>query len=357
MEEIIQLTEDLIRFRTTHSRPDEILRCADFIESYLRAHEIAFRRVDRDQIPSIMVTRADGSVPILLMSHLDVVEGPDRLFTPSRRDGKLFGRGSIDDKYAVALSLVLVKEHLNHLKNESKGQDHLKCGLLITGDEEIGGKKGAREALKEIKADFCIALDGGNPEKIVVKEKGVLRLKLVSRGKAAHGARPWLGENAIDQLIDDYGKLKPYFLKSSPDHWHRTMNLSIIKAGKSVNQVPDHAEAIFDIRYTEEDPVEDLLNTMRREIRGDIEVMEVEPLFRGGDSPYLDGLLEIAEGTKLGFEHGASDARFLEEHAIKGIVWGAEGNQSQHGDDEHLDLQSLERLFHILGEFVSSTDP
>ncbi len=356
MEEIIQLTEDLIRFQTMHSRPDEILRCAEFIETYLGTHDLVCKRMDHDQIPSITVTPPDGSVPLLLMSHFDVVDGPDELFVPYRKEGNLFGRGSIDDKYAVALSLVLVKEHLNHLREEGKGQEDLKCGLLITGDEEIGGKRGAWKALKEIKAGFCIALDGGDLQKIVVKEKGVLRLKLISRGKAAHGARPWYGENAIEKLISDYGKLKPYFEKSTPDHWHRTMNFSTITAGKSVNQVPDYAEAIFDIRYTENDTMEDIVEEMRMEIEGDLSVIENEPIFQGGNSKYLDMLLDISKGTELGFEHGASDARFLAEHGIKGIVWGAEGDQTQHAVDEHINIESVKKLYRILEEFISKID-
>ncbi|NIU59932.1 MAG: peptidase dimerization domain-containing protein, partial [Phycisphaerae bacterium] len=80
----------------------------------------------------------------------------------------------------------------------------LQFGVMITADEEIGGANGARQALKEIKAEFCIALDGGGLNKIVIKEKGIVKLKLIARGKTAHGARPWLGENAIENLINDY---------------------------------------------------------------------------------------------------------------------------------------------------------
>jgi succinyl-diaminopimelate desuccinylase len=80
--------------------------------------------------------------------------------------------------------------------------------VLITGDEEIGGYNGARSALGEINCDFCIALDGGRVDKIVVKEKGILRLKVVARGKTAHGARPWQGENAIERLMADCSSLK-----------------------------------------------------------------------------------------------------------------------------------------------------
>jgi succinyl-diaminopimelate desuccinylase len=352
VEEVIHLTKDLIRFKSMHSNPQEITRCADFIEGYLGDEGVNYRRLECDGIPSILALPQSGFVPILFMSHIDVVEGPDELFIPVEKDGKLFGRGSLDDKYAVALSLVLLKAHLENLRKENKGQEDLPFGILITGDEEIGGFNGAKRALQEVKADFCIALDGGGVHKIVVKEKGFLRLKLISQGKAAHGARPWLGENAIEKLIDDYMKLRTYFEQSTPDHWHRTSNFSIIHAGQSHNQVPDYAEAFFDIRYTENDNIDELIETMQSNIQGDLVVEKKEPLFFGGDSPYLELILDIAKNTKVGFEHGASDARFLVEHGIKGIVWGADGDQSQHSQEEHVNIESVHTLYRVIDDFV-----
>ncbi|UCE08534.1 MAG: M20/M25/M40 family metallo-hydrolase, partial [bacterium] len=241
MREIIDLTKELIRLKTMHSKPEEIQRCASHIENYLKNNDIPYRRMDHNQIPSIWVMPPNDYASILLISHIDVVDAPDEMFEPVEKDGKLFGRGSIDDKYAVALSLVLVKEYLQRLKRLNQGPEDLPFGILITGDEEIGGANGVQMALKEIKTDFAIALDGGSIEKIVVKEKGIVQLKLIARGKTAHGARPWLGENAIDNLISDYLKLKDFFDLSTPDHWHRTLNFGRIQAGESLNQVPDYA--------------------------------------------------------------------------------------------------------------------
>jgi succinyl-diaminopimelate desuccinylase len=352
VNEIIDLTKSLIRFKTTHSRPAEIMACADFIEAYLSEHGATWRRLDREGIPSILALPKDNHAPVLLMSHIDVVEAPDELFEPSEKEGKLYGRGSIDDKYAAALSLVLFKKHLARQRERGRGQEDLPLGILVTGDEEVGGKKGAKEALAEVKAEFCIALDGGGLKKIVTKEKGVLRLKLVSRGRSAHGARPWLGENAIENLIADYLKLKPFFELTAAEHWHRTLNFGIIQAGKSPNQVPDYAEALFDIRYTEHDDVEQLVKEMEQQIRGELVVEAVEPMFHGGDSPYLDLILSIAGDASVGFEHGASDARFLSNYGIKGIVWGADGDMSQHSDEEHLNIESALALYRILDEFA-----
>jgi succinyl-diaminopimelate desuccinylase len=352
MQDLLDLTKDLVRFKSMLSMPDEINRCADFIERFLKDIGASCKRIECDGVPSIAALPGPDFAPVLLMSHIDVVDAPDQLFEPVEKDGKLYGRGSIDDKYAVALSMILFREHLYKARKEGQAQGDLPLGILITGDEEGGGHKGAKEALKTIRTDFCIALDGGNVRKIVTKEKGVLRLKLVSRGKAAHGSRPWLGENAIEKLFEDYQGIKSFFQEEAPEHWHKTINFSIINAGKSENQVPDLAEAVFDIRYTEKDDVDALVKQMRDKIKGELLVEMKEPLFLGGESAYLDLVLDISKDTTLGFEHGASDARFLKEHGIPGIVWGANGDQSAHAYDEHLNLESFYELYRILDRFI-----
>ncbi len=356
MEEIITLTQDLIRFKTMNSQPDEIQRCAAFIEEYLSKCGATYRRLDHNRIPSIIVMPGNNFAPVLLMSHIDVVDGPAELFIPRIKDNALYGRGSIDDKYAAALSLVLLKEYLQRLKKAGKSQNDLPFGVLITADEEIGGANGARKVLEKISAEFCVTLDGGSLKKIVIKEKGILRLKMVARGKTAHGARPWLGENAIENLIEDFRLLKTKFELCTPDHWHRTLNFSRIKAGQSSNQVPDYAEALFDIRYTENDDMEAIFQNIRDEIKGELIVEKKEPLFEGGDSPYLDLLLEIAKDTAVGFEHGASDARFLSAHGIKGIVWGPDGDMSQHSADEHVNIASVYTLYELLDAFLNKSN-
>ena len=351
MKDLVDLTKSLVRFKSMLSRPDEIHKCIDFIEGFLKDAGATCKRIECDGVPSIAALPKTDFAPVLLMSHIDVVDAPDELFEPVEKNGKLYGRGSFDDKYAAALSMILFREHLSKARKEGRGQGDLPLGILITGDEEAGGFKGAKEALKTIRTDFCIALDGGNVRKIVTKEKGVLRLKLISRGKAAHGSRPWLGENAIEKLFEDYQVIKSFFRDEDPEHWHRTINFGLIHAGKSVNQVPDVAEAVFDIRYTEKDDVDGLVNQMRQKIKGELLMELKEPLFLGGESPYLDLLLAISKGTTLGFEHGASDARFLQEHGMPGIVWGPDGDLTAHAYDEHVNLDSFYELYGILDMF------
>lgn len=353
MREVIELTKELIRFPSMHSRPEEIRRCADFIAGYLEHRGIQAQRCNHEGIPSILVLPETGYAPVLLMSHIDVVDAPEGLFQPEERDGRLYGRGSNDDKYAAALSLVLLSEHMSRLAGSGKGQAQLPFGVLITGDEEIGGINGAKRVLRDLRTDFCIALDGGSLNEIIMKEKGLAKVRLVARGQSAHGSRPWMGDNAIEKLFQDYQALKPLFADAAPDHWHKTLNLGKFHAGKSTNQVPDQAEAWLDIRYTEQDDIDELLAKIDAATASEMIVEEKEPLFFGSRSAHLDRLLEVAPDARLGLAHGASDARHLSAYGMGGIVWGATGNNTQHSLDEHVEVESVLALYRILDTFLT----
>lgn len=354
MQEIIDLTKDLMRFKTVHAKPREIQRCADFIQSRLQAWDIKYQRLDHENIPSILVLPQKDYAPILLMTHIDVVDAPNELFEPLEKNQKLYGRGSLDDKYAVALTLVLLKNYLEQLRTHGKGQKDLPFGLLITGDEELGGFNGASKALKQVQTDFCIVLDGGGLEKIVVKEKGVVRIKLVSQSWAAAAERTGTKENAIEMLIDDFVKLRAYFVKSAPEHPHRALILKSIQAGSN-HQVPQYAEALLEIRYTATDDMERLFEKLRTEFNSTFVVESIEPLFSNGESRHLNLLLDIAKQTRIGFEDGANDSRFLAKRGIKGIVWGADGNRSRHSENEHVDIESVYELYGLLDQFMQQS--
>lgn len=353
--EIIDLTKELIRIPSIHSRPEEIRRCADAVVQWLDSHGIACRQSTLNGTPSIIVGPASGTSQVLLMTHFDVVEpDDDQQFEPRESDGRLYGRGAIDDKYGVALSMVLFKNHLRRLRQRGGGQDDMCFSLLLTGDEEVGGHSGAAAALETVNVDYFIALDGGGPDRVITKEKGVLQLKLTARGKAAHGARPWLGTNAFDILIADYQAIGKLFWEATPGHWHKTMVLSHCRAGDdSFNKVPSLATAVLDIRFTDKDDPDAILAAIRGAATSDVEVVVKEPLFVSGPSPYLD-LLLTHSGASIGFEHGASDARFFSNRGIPGVVWGADGEMSQHSTGEHLVIASLTPVYNSLDAFFNA---
>jgi succinyl-diaminopimelate desuccinylase len=92
MREIIDLTKKLIRFKSMPSKPEEIKNCIEFIEKYLINCKAEYSLFNHPRTPSIQVAPSGGFVPILLMTHIDVVDGPDELFNPVEKNQKLYGR-------------------------------------------------------------------------------------------------------------------------------------------------------------------------------------------------------------------------------------------------------------------------
>ena len=354
--ELIDLIKKLIRIPSTQSRPDQIKKCDQWIQSWLTNRDIHYTSVLHNEVPSLLILPSKNYTPVLLMSHFDVVEAenPD-LFDPLERNGKLYGRGAIDDKYGIALSLTLFDNHLRQLAKYGKGQEAMQFGLLLTGDEEIGGANGTAKAIDHFSTDFFITLDGGSPNLIVTKEKGILLLELTADGIAAHAARPWLGQNAFDILASDYLRIQELFKDEEQDHWNKTVSLTQCSAGtSSTNMVPGSARALLDIRYTEQDDPDEIVENIRKNVVSHVHVKAKEPVFSSGKSPYLDSLMSHASNAITGREHGASDARYLASRGIPGIIWGAEGEMSQHTEDEHLVISSLFDIYGQLDRFLST---
>lgn len=358
LNEILELTQDLISIPSTHSRPQELCRCCTFIEDWFKRFNITTQLYNFDGIPSLAILPYPSKSPVIFSSHFDVVEAENsELFTPAIKDGKLYGRGAIDDKYAIAMSMVLFREHHTRLLQNGKSRQDMVFGLLLTGDEEIGGKNGVGAIIPDIETDFFIVLDGGSPSEIVTCEKGILLLELNSNGRSAHAARPWLGASGFDILMDDYIQIKKLFAESHDNHWHKTVVLSNCIAGNgSTNMLPGSAKATLDIRITENDDVDALISEIHSVTQSDVCVLSNEPCFRSLPSDFMNLLANNIPDAKFVSEHGASDARYFSKKGISGVIWGADGEMTQHTENEYLLIDSIIPVYSGLNNFIDEIE-
>ncbi|MBW2970648.1 M20/M25/M40 family metallo-hydrolase, partial [Candidatus Woesearchaeota archaeon] len=198
MGEIVEITKQLIEFKTTSENPEELKKCIDFIEDYFKDMELFVHRFNSKKKPSVAVTLQDTKNPeLFLAAHCDVVPADDSEFVPEEKDGRLYGRGAIDNKASVAICMRLMKYY-------SQQNNKPNIGVMFTTDEEIGGKEGVNLLLNNegYSCKFAIVMDGGENYNIVHRHKGSLHIKMVARGKGTHGSRPWEGDNAIEKLLD-----------------------------------------------------------------------------------------------------------------------------------------------------------
>ncbi len=96
------------------------------------------------------------------------------------------------------------------------------------------------------------------------------------------------------------------------------------------------------------------MEQIKKNVVSHVQVKAIEPVFSSGKSPYLDDLMSHATDARTGREHGASDARYLASRGIPGVIWGADGEMSQHTENEHLVISSLFDIYGRLDRFLAT---
>jgi succinyl-diaminopimelate desuccinylase len=354
----LELFKQLIRLKTTHDPENmsEHDRCRDLLKAEAEKHGLKTKLIPSDPYPSLLAgLDVDALNPALMLScHLDVVQAREEQFEPHIQDNKLIGRGASDMKFAVPV-------FFNVLERLEAGKD--KILLVFTFDEEIGGNKGIRYLLDEVRLRPAVSFipDGGDNFQIEAEEKGVFLFRVKTSGKSAHGSRPWLGENAIDKMLAIYSDLRKEFpYVHSPEQWTQTLNLGKITAGEAANKVPDTCEASFDLRFVEGRRAEEIKDLVQKILadRGEFEPYVV------GDNFYLDMELwcsrlfqeaaerHLSHSMPIYRSEGASDARFFTKYNIPVIISKpiCAGHHSGH---EWIDLESITTYENILLDFAT----
>jgi acetylornithine deacetylase/succinyl-diaminopimelate desuccinylase family protein len=161
-----------------------------------------------------VLARARGAAPgptLLMNDHMDVVPPGPRdewevdPFGGTIRDGWLYGRGAVDSKGGLC-AMVMATEIFLAAGGPARGE------LFVTAvcDEEVGGQLGTRHLLRQglIRGDFGIVAEPtGN--RIETAAKGVLHVEIATKGRMAHGGKPWAGINAIEHMARVIGALGP----------------------------------------------------------------------------------------------------------------------------------------------------
>ncbi len=352
--EIVGLTKEMIKRKTVQGREDELEACIDFIEGYFAGEDFTVNKFDVGGKPSLVISLdSSKKSEILLHGHIDVVAGKESQFRPTEKDGRLYGRGAADMKGGVACLMKVMKD-LGREDNPPSAT------LMIVSDEEIGGFKGAHYLLNEVgySSEFAISAEPNIeiPMGITVSQKGVLKIKLIGKGKAAHASRPWKGENAIEKLMRDYLKVKELFEERQDGEWRTTVTPSTIRGGDSNNKVADKAALHLDIRYTEQLTAHNIVQQLEEMDDIDFEVVVHAPMLQNDrDNPYIQHLKESAEqygDPEFSRKTAASDMRHLTKKDIPAVVFGPYG-EAAHGDRECLHLNSIIPYYNTMIDFLT----
>jgi succinyl-diaminopimelate desuccinylase len=305
---------------------------------------------------------------VVFAGHTDVVPtGPldqwtSDPFTPTHRDGKLYGRGAADMKTSIASFVVAVEEFLGAHPDPA-----LSIAFLITSDEEGPAVDGTVVVCEQLEArgerlDFCIVGEPTSVERVgdMIKNgrRGSMSGKLVVEGVQGHIAYPQLARNPIHQALPALAELAAIEWDRGNEFFPPTsFQISNIHGGTgATNVIPGSVVIDFNFRYsTEATPeglqqrTEEVLNRHGLDHTLDWTVGGLPFLTRPGElvTAVQDAIrAETGLETELSTTGGTSDGRFISRICPQVIELGPV-NASIHKIDEHVRVADIEPLKNI----------
>ncbi len=377
MSRTLYLAEQLI------SRPSvtpEDAGCLDLLAERLAPLGFACERIDSGpdsfrvsnlwaKRPAAPAHNAHAAIKtIVFAGHTDVVPtGPleqwsSDPFTPTHRDGRLYGRGASDMKTSIAAFVVAVEEFL-----AATPEPALSIAFLLTSDEEGPSVDGTKVVVETLRTrgeplDYCIV---GEPTSVkqtgdMIKNgrRGTLSGRLTVRGIQGHIAYPQLARNPIHQAMPALAELAATVWDEGNDFFPPTSwQVSNIHGGTgATNIIPGHVVVDFNFRFSTESTAEGLKG--RVDALLDRHGLEYDLVWTLGGQPFLTtpGELvgavqqaitaETGLATELSTTGGTSDGRFIAQVCPQVIELGPP-NATIHKIDEHIVVADIEPLKNI----------
>ena len=335
----INLLKELIRI-PSFSKLEE--KTATVISIFLQSNGIPFGRY-MNNIWAVNKYFDPGKPTILLNSHHDTVQPNGGYtidpYTPSEKEGKLFGLGSND---AGGCLVSLLGTFIYFYQRSDLTYNIV---LAATAEEEISGHDGIEALLKEaafnkyLVNNVCAIVGEPTKMQMAVAEKGLLVLDCISHGVAGHAARNE-GDNAIYKAINDINWFQAFrFANVSEFLGPVKMSVTSIQtANKAHNVVPEECRFVVDIRINELYTFEEVIDTIRENIKS--EVAPRSTRLRSSSIPDDHPLVQA--GTLLGKKsYGSpttSDKALMEFPSLK---MGPGDSARSHSADEFIYLQEI----------------
>ncbi|MGB6055255.1 MAG: succinyl-diaminopimelate desuccinylase [Burkholderiaceae bacterium] len=365
MSATLELTERLIALPSV--TPDD-LGCQQLLADLLAPLGFVCETVQSGAVTNLWARRGTAQPLLVFAGHTDVVPtGPleqwqSNPFVPTRRDGKLYGRGAADMKTSIAAMVVAVQEFV------AAHPDHAgSIGFLITSDEEGPATDGTVVVCERLRArgerlDYCIVGEPTSVEKLgdMIKNgrRGTMSGRLTVKGVQGHIAYPHLAKNPIHLAAPALAELVAEKWDDGNEYYAPTSwQISNIHGGTGAsNVIPGQLVIDFNFRFSTASTPDGLQRRVhalleRHGLNYDLQwTVGGLPFLtaRGALSAALTAAIHAETGveTELSTSGGTSDGRFIAQICPQVVEFGPR-NASIHKIDEHIALDEIEPLKNI----------
>jgi succinyl-diaminopimelate desuccinylase len=313
---------------------------------------------DHDGVLAALPARRSGVPLVLLAGHVDTVPLAGAARPGSRDDDVVIGRGAADMKGAVAVMLALAADGVRAADVD--------LGYLFFGREEITIAESALlpafDRFPELRETMLAIVMEPTDNQLEVGCNGNLTARVTVRGRAAHSARPWHGDNAIHAAIEALAPLADLPIRDVEIDgllFREVVSVTMIEGGIAGNVVPDHVEARVNFRYApNRTPAE--AERRLRELLGHPRV-ELEVLGNGPpgqvclDNPLVTRL-RAAGGLDVRPKQAWTPVAEFGMVGVEAVNLGPGDPRYAHTDDEQVTGTALARSHAIVSAFLAGEE-
>jgi acetylornithine deacetylase len=322
---------------------------------------------------NLLITREfSGKSPwIMFAAHMDTVSSDGMETDPfggEEKNGRIYGRGSCDDKGSIAAALWALKE---------TGSSPNNIALLLTIDEEQRRNGAGFFAEKQLPAlgfmPLGVIVAEPTSLKPVVAHAGIGHFSVIVHGKAAHAADPSKGRSAIKDMVKVMDAIEKNYINrltaTDPLCGKAQCSINMISGGRQVNAIPDECTIRVDRRVMPGEDVkgiipavEKALEPLRKEdpsIKFSISPeFSDSPLSQDLSHPFILGTLACLERSGLDAApigaQFATDAGALSGAGLACVVLGPGEDHLAHTANESIGVNELEEGVRIFKAMMTN---
>ena len=341
-------------------------------------HRLRFEEADAPAVENLYARAGTQGPNFCFAGHTDVVPPGDANlwrhdpFGAVIENGRLYGRGAVDMKSAIACFAAAASRYL------ATGRPFGSISLLITGDEEgptnVNGTKKVLAWLGENseRLSHCIV---GEPtasavagDVLKIGRRGTMNARITVAGTQGHAAYPQQANNPIPAMAELVSRLANWKLDEGTDHFDpSSLAFTTVDVGNpATNVIPAEARAGFNIRFNDRHKSADLIAHIRAEAAAVEKARGVriavtahasgEP-FLTKPGPFTKMLSDVVKDVtgrvpELSTTGGTSDARFIKDHCPV-VEMGLPGG-TMHKADECVPVAEIERLTALYARILAA---
>lgn len=303
----------------------------------------------------VRAVRHEGAPRIALVGHLDTVrtdhDGPARI-----EGNKLYGAGAADMKSGLTIMIELV---------ERIDREALPCDLTLIfyereegpfEENRLGPILDTHPELRELSLAICLE---PSDNQLQLGAMGSVHATLTFRGRTAHSARPWQGDNALYKAAAFLNRLEnrqPNDVEIDGYIFREVMTPTVISGGGARNVVPSEVDINVNYRFAPGRTPEEALSDVRALVddRCEVRATDLSPAGRPhANNPLVQHLMTCGV-TKVRSKQAWTDVARFDSIGVPGVNLGPGTAAQAHQPNEYTELDKLLDGYAVFERFLTS---